>query len=268
MYARGMDLARFRPWFGNNDSVRFCGLRLEAIERALTDSKIVDALVDQLEVPGKASVLKALTHDQKLAAIEEQIDSFRTKSTSVWFEVKPAEVLAASIWRAQKLGPKILDVIFSAVRREADLYEPVATWLKGQELQTFAEVPMGRCRCDVVGYREGNWLRSESIVAVELKAADEQMKRGLDQMATYRAYAHRVYMACTPAEIAEYLDLHAEARGVKHWDGEALYRKLRDHGYGLLVVEGARAFEFLTPTSGEIDSKKLDEVRTAMARMR
>lgn len=169
---------------------------------------------------------------------------------------------------AEKLGPRIRDVIFSAVRRESDLYVPVAAWLKEKGLQTYPEVPMGRCRADVVGYREGNWLRGTSVVAVELKAADEQMKRGLDQIATYRSYAHRVYMACTPAEIADYLDRHAEARGVHHWDDEALYRKLTAIDCGLLIVEGTKVFEFIEPTETEVDSKKLAEVTAAIARIR
>lgn len=263
-----MDLSRFRPWLGSDDSVRFCGLRLETLERALGDAKIVDALVDQLEVPGKTSVLKALNHEQKLQAIEEQIESFRTKSTSVWYEVGEAEILAASIWRAQKLGSRILGSLFASVKRESDLLAPVAGWLKAQGLETFPEVPLGRCRADVVGYREKGWLRDATVWAVELKADDEQMKRGFDQMATYGAYAQRVYMACTPADIADHLDRHSEARGVRHWDHDVLYRKLREHGFGLIVVEGERSFAFIDAAEGTPEGKKLAEAVASIGKVR
>ena len=58
-------------------------------------------------------------------------------------------------------------------------------------------------------------------------------------MATYRDYCHEVYMACTPAMIADQLARHADGRGVRRWDHDVFYRRLRDLGFGLLIVEAA-----------------------------
>jgi len=96
-------------------------------------------------------------------------------------------------------------------------------------------------------------------MAVELKNDDIQFARGIDQMGTFAEYAHTVYLACTPAFCAEYLDRNAESRGVNHWDPSVLERKLTAAGFGLLIVERDRVFEVLkpterTPTSANITS--------------
>jgi hypothetical protein len=108
-----------------------------------------------------------------------------------------------------------------------------------------------------LGARRG-FLKSRRSVAVELKDEHEQVKLGLDQMATYRDYCHEVYMACTPAMIADQLARHADGRGVRRWDHDVFYRRLRDLGFGLLIVEAATIYEFIKarenrPTDGKCD---------------
>lgn len=256
-----MDLQRFRSVFGAS---RFCGISIEALESALDDVKVLDALVDQLEVPGKVNVLKSLSPGQKFEAILGQIEGFRRASTSRWFEVPAGEVLAASLWRADKLGERVRAQIFFDVKRESDLLAPVAAWLVDGGFQAFDEVPLGRCRADALGYREGGVLRAEHAVAIEMKNDDAQLRRALDQMATFRDYAHRVYLAAAPALIADHLDRHCEGVKVPRWDGDVLYRKLKDFGFGLLIVERDRVVEFIKPRSNEPSDKKLDEVRSAL----
>jgi len=263
-----MDLDWYRPSFASDDSVRFAGIRLETLKAAVSDAKVVDALVVQLEVPGKASVLRALSLEEKIAAVDRQIEVFRSTKTSIWYEVKPPEILAGSLWRAHKLADRHVLRIFSDVKKEADLLPPVAEWLRTKGGDVYAEVPLGRCRVDALSHREGGFFRSARVVAVELKDDDHQIKRGLDQMVTYRDYAHVVYMACTPAAIADQLNRHAEGRGVHHWDADVMYRRVRDLGFGLLVVEGNKVFEFIEPSESAPAEKKLTELTTSLKKAR
>jgi hypothetical protein len=224
---------------------------------------LLDALVDQLEVPGKPAVLKALSRVEKLEAIERQIEHFRAAKTSVWHEVSPPEVLAASIFRSG-LSDRYVSQLFGDVKTERVLLAPVAAWLKGRNLPAFDEVPTGSNRVDLLGYRKGGWLSSTEVIAVELKNDLAQMKRGLDQMTTYGEYAHKVYLAITPFLAATYLDQHSEASKVRHWDAGVLDRKLEQFGFGLLLVDGDRVYEHRQPKPREPHAKKLQEIELAL----
>ncbi|MGH9452044.1 MAG: MmcB family DNA repair protein [Terriglobia bacterium] len=62
----------------------------------------------------------------------------------------------------------------------------------------FSEVSFGRNTADLVGRARGG-----EIVIVELKNGLEEFKRAFNQLAGYRGYAHRVYIACTPPILRE-----------------------------------------------------------------
>jgi hypothetical protein len=233
------------------------------LQRALDDDRVLDTLVRDLQVPGKPAVLKALSRAEKLQAIERQIEHFRASMTSVWRDASPPEVLAASIFRCQ-LPDRHVFKLFCNVKNERALLAPVSAWLNAKDLPAFDEVPMGTNRVDVLGYRKGGWLSSTEIVAVELKDDLNQMKRGLDQMTTYGEYAHKVYLAITPYLAAMYLDQHAEASKVCHWDAGVLDRKLEQFGFGLLLVEGDQVFEYRQPKPREPQAKKLQEIDLAL----
>jgi len=109
------------------------------------------------------------------------------------------------------------------------------------------EVPLGRRRIDVPGYKKGAFSGSGWLTAVELKNEDTQFGRAIDQMGTFAEYAHVVYLACTPAFAAEHLERNAESRGVKHWDPKVRERKLTAGGFGLLIVERDLVFEVIKP---------------------
>ena len=47
-------------------------------------SDLLDALLDQLEAPGKAATLRALANREKLKIVERQIEHFRGTETSLW----------------------------------------------------------------------------------------------------------------------------------------------------------------------------------------
>jgi hypothetical protein len=141
----------------------------------------------------------------------------------------------------------LVDEIFCAVSREEDLLRPVAKWLRNAGFQPFMEVPLGRRRIDVLGHKRSGPGGYPKLMAVELKNDDRQFARAIDQLGTFAEYVNTVYVACTPAFAAEYLERNAEARGVEHWDADVLERKLAAGGFGLLVVERESVFEVLRP---------------------
>ena len=232
-----------------DEGERYCYLRFSRLMQLYQDPVVLDALIEQLEVPGKTSVIKRLTEREKQEAIETQIDHFRRTPTSVWHGVATYEVLAASIWRAQDvfLPRRLVREIFARVSQEEDLLRPISKWLLNRGFEPYMEVPLGRRRIDVLGHKASGIGRSVSLAAVELKNDDIQFARGIDQMGTFAEYAHTVYLACTPAFCAEYLDRNAESRGVNHWDPGVLERKLSVGGFGLLIVERDTVFEGLKP---------------------
>lgn len=253
-------------FFGDEpDKVRSCYLRAPVLRKALEDPKILDALIKVLQVPGKPNVLKALSSVEKFKAIEQQIESYRRSGTSIWYNVPAREVLAASIYRSGLSDKHVLG-LFCDVKKEADLLAPVARWLKSKGLSPYAEVPMGMRRVDVLGHSK-SWIGGVTLVAVELKNDREQLKRALDQMTTFGEYAHRVYLACTPALAAGYLEAHAEARGVRHYDPAVFDTKLRTFGFGVLLVEGPNVYEWIQPRGTSPKDVKLNEVLACLPKL-
>jgi len=253
------------PLFGSEDDHRYCYARVSALKKALGDARVLDALLDQLELPGKSlAALKKLGLDEKLRLIEQQIDHFRRMETSVWYKVTAPEIFAASIFRS-KLPLKVIGEFFFDVKKEADLLAPVASWLTKKGYDAYAEIPLGVKRVDVLGHKNG-FLSGNHLIAIELKNEKTQFERALDQMTTFGQYAHKTYLACTPALAADYLDRHSCARGVKHWDGRVFETKLRDFGVGLLLVEGNRVCEVIKPNEEEeLKEGKLKEALSALS---
>ena len=258
---------------GTGEEERYCYLRFSKLMQLYKDPVVLDALIEQLEVPGKTSVIKRLTEREKQEAIETQIDHFRRTPTSVWNGVPTYEVLAASLWRAQfndsrDLRPRTVREIFARVSQEEDLLRPVSRWLLDRGFEPYMEVPLGRRRIDVLGHRGGGIGRSPLLRAVELKNDDIQFARGIDQMGTFAEYAHTVYLACTPAFCAEYLDRNAESRGVNHWDPSVLERKLTVGGFGLLIVERDSVFEVLKPAERTPSSTNITSAVNGLSSVR
>lgn len=98
------------------------------------------------------------------------------------------------------------------------------------------------------------------LTAIELKNSDEEFRRGLDQMATFAEYAHAIYLACTPAFAADYLQRNADNRNVNHWDATLLDRKLKQGGYGLLIVERDHVFEVTKPVEQNPSDEKVNRI--------
>jgi hypothetical protein len=233
----------------DDGETRFCYLRSSKLAEYYSDQTVLTALLEQLQVPGTAATLARMNDRDKREAIETQIDHFRRTPNSFWYGVAANEVLAASIWRArgQALRRRLVQDKFCKVSREDDLLRPVARWLTARGESPYMEIPLGRRRIDALGFKKAGLTGSPRLTAVELKNDDEQFRRGPDQMGTFAEYVHGVYLACTPAFAAEYLERNAENRNVNHWDSSVLDRKLKQGGFGLLLVERDNVFETIKP---------------------
>lgn len=247
---------------------RYCYLRNERLRDLVTTDRVLDALVHQLGVPGKASTLKGLSSIEKLNALVEHIKYEANSPISRWHKVDPYEVLAANIYEAEKLPSTLVKTAFSCVKAEKDLATPVMRWLKQAGFDdVYKEVPMGTKRADVLGYKKGGFFRSELLVAIELKNEGNQMKRALDQLVVFREYSHQVYLACTPFVAAEEVQRHADGKGVKHWDAGVFDRKLIDTGFGLLLVEGDQVTDHIGPRASNPNASKIVEIKEQLAKL-
>lgn len=246
------------------DQKLYCYLPGYFVRNALNDQSTIDKVVQLLEVPGKEAHLRKLPLEEKKAAVEVHATHLAKLKTSLYYGVEPPEIIAAHM--LQLTDRKGIPIVFSPVKKEADLLAPIAAWLSKQSnFDVFKEVPMGTKRVDVLGYRKGGFFRSELAVAVELKNEIEQLKRGLDQMTTFCEYAHRVYLACTPFMAAEYLAKHAKAKNVQHWDPEVLNNKLRKIGLGLLIVRNENVEEVIAPKETTPNGKKFKEILSELS---
>ena len=131
---------------------------------------------------------------------------------------------------------------------------PVARWLAARTEEPYMEVQLGRRRIDVLGHKNGR------LTAVELKNSDEEFRRGPDQMNSFAEYAHTVYLACTPAFAADYLERNADHRDVNRWDPTLLDRKLKQGGFGLLIVERDNVFEVIKPVEQNPSPERVSRV--------
>ncbi|MDX2053052.1 MAG: hypothetical protein SFV15_11705 [Polyangiaceae bacterium] len=242
-----------------DDSAFYCYLPGHYLRALLLQEVVVKALLAELDVPGKPAQLNRLPLEQKIALIDAQATHLQNVRSSLWYGVPIPVILVACIWRSNLTNRDVFGH-FAAVKNEVELARPVAQWLRSSKLTPYAEVAMGTKRADLVGYRQGRWLRAPSVVAVELKNDTAQLKRGLDQMTTFGEYATQVYMACTPAMAVEYLDSHAWQPSVKHWDSHLLNKKLQTCGLGLLLVMGPQVVELISAKERVPDPSKVDEV--------
>jgi len=152
---------------------------------------------------------------------------------------------------------------FCGVSDEADLTIPIARWLKSLGYDPYMEIPMGSGRVDVLGYKKTSLSGLGSLTAIELKNDYGQFKRLLNQASTFAEYSNLVYIACTPAFAADYLDRNENS--VKHWDATAFERKLAGGGIGLLIVEREQVFEVIKPAERIPPSANISRVTSALS---
>ena len=246
-----------------SDDERYCYIRASKLTEYYSDPIVIDALMERLEVPGTVATHKMMRPQEKKAAIEAQIDHFSRTPASFWYSVPPREILAASIWRCggDFLSERVINDRFYDVAREEDLRRPVARWLQSRGDEPYMEIQLGRRRIDVLGYSK----RGPRLTAVELKNSDEEFRRGPDQMGSFAEYAHVVYLACTPAFAADYLERNAEHRAVNHWDSTLLDRKLKQGGFGLVIVERDNVFEVIKPVEQTPSPDRVAKIISGLA---
>ena len=92
-----------------------------------------------------------------------------------------------------------------------------------------------------------------NVRAYRLRIDQEQVERCVEVV-------EKIDDPRTPATIADQLVRHLEGRSVKHWDADVMYRRLRDLGFGLLVVEGQQVYEFIECRENDPTDKKFEEV--------
>ena len=238
----------------DQDATRYCYLRLRRLKEAIKDDEVLDALIGELEVPREG--LGGAPPRQKLAAIERQIERLRDTATSVWHDVPAPEILAASIFKAEKRAEGVIREVFSDARDDRQVDKPVITWLKGSGLTLVETLPPGT-PFDLVGYRKG-FLSGARVVAIAVKNDLAALVGALDAMPAFAKYASAMYLACTPALAAAYLSAHAAAPGVHRWDAEALQRRLRATGIGLLLVEEDAVAQVVLPKNRLVDGETLE----------
>lgn len=229
----------------DGDDRRYCYIRSSKLMEYYSDPSILAALMDRLEVPGTPLTRRQMSDAAKKVAIEAQIDHLRQTPISIWYGVHAHEILAAAIWTAENLSRRVIKDKFYSVSCEEDLRRPIARWLEARNEEAYMEIQLGRRRIDVLGYTKRDGVIR--LTAVELKDTDEEFRRGPDQMGSFAEYAHTVYLACTPAFAADYLERNAVHRSVNRWDASILDRKLKQGGFGLLIVERDKVFEVIKP---------------------
>jgi hypothetical protein len=238
----------------------YCYMTGLCLLEQLEDPAVLDGLMSALKVDGKPAHLRRLTSREKIDAIGRQAEHLQNTPSSLWHGVDMPEIVAATIFRMGQRTKSTMR-LYGAAKCEADLAAPVVTWLREEKrVDVYLEVPMGGNQVDVMGHRHGARRGRDFVVAVELKNTLKESKRGLDQLATFSAYATETYLACTPYMAAEYLWKHSEAKAVRHWDGDVLGRKLRLVGAGLVLVQDQRVYEVMRPKSRALDERKLREL--------
>jgi hypothetical protein len=243
--------------FADQDTTRYCYLRLRRLKAAIKDAKVLDALVEELEVPDATS-------RNKLRAIERRIEGLRGAKSSFWYEVPAPEVLAASIFRARQRTGGIVEELFKRVPRVQELAAPLVTWLDIAGLTAYQGGVPGIRRANIVGYRGKQFISGGRIVGIEATNDAGQLERALDEMSTSREHTHASYIACTPALAAEFLWAQAVASRSSHWQADALRQKLQASGCGLLLVEGDAVALALLPKERRPDSAMLTQLATAI----
>lgn len=244
-------------YFVDQDTTRYCYLRLRRLKAAIKDDAVVDALVEELEVP-------VATGKNKMKAIEHRIEELRGVKGSLWYEVPAPEVLTASIFRAKRLAGASIDDLFRAVPRVQDLAAPLLGWLRLADMTPYEGGAPATGRANIVGYRGGGFASGARIVGVEATNDATQLDRALDEWKTSRANTHATYIACTPALAAAFLWEQATRPGVSRWDADALQRRLKASGCGLLLVEGDAVVQAVLPREHKLDNAKLVEMATAI----
>lgn len=253
-----------QKWFSRADEDSlWCYARVEALEKAIANPKVLDVVLLSCGAVGTTDKLKKMPVEDKIDTITKALATRRTMK-GAFHGVHELEQLAAMIYGLD-VPANVRNAVWPKVSKEADLLKPVSKYFKDEGFEVFAEVPMGRARIDVLARKKGGWFSAQRLVGVELKNDLAQLKRGLDQMTTFADYTHQIYLACTPALAAEYVASHVHGRAVQVWDAEVLNEKLKRAGIGLLLVRGNDVAEVLEADDTGIREQKVKELEAYLS---
>ena len=200
-------------------------------ERLKGSKTAVDALLKGMAPPGTYAGLKKLTDEQKLAKARELAADLKDLEPKKYKLLTPDSILICQCYRAladKKPAKKVFDAIFGP-DDEVEIKEPVARFCYRQGLTIFVEVPIGKSKADIIGYRRTGKVR---LIAVELKTRTEELKKCFAQLMDYQSGVDRAFLATTPGAIVKYLCADKE-----EIDPRALDEELRKCGAGLIVVD-------------------------------
>ena len=240
--------------FVDPDTTRYSGLRLRRLKQAIKDPKVLDALVEELEVADAGS--------NKMTAIERRIEELRATKSSLWYEVAAPEVLAASIFRAKKLQGPSVDELFNRVTGVQPLAAPLATWLDLAGLTAHPGSAPGLGRANLIGYRGRSMIGGGHVVGIEATNDVNELGRALDEPTRERNNLTASYLACTPALVAELL--WARTAISARWEADALRQKAQAGGFGLLLIEGDAVSRVILPQERKLDAAKLAAITSAL----
>ena len=240
--------------FVDPDTTRYSGLRLRRLKQAIKDPKVLDALVEELEVADAGS--------NKMTAIERRIEELRATKSSLWYEVAAPEVLAASIFRAKKLQGPSVDELFNRVTGVQPLAAPLATWLDLAGLTAHPGSAPGLGRANLIGYRGRSMIGGGHVVGIEATNDVNELGRALDEPTRERNNLTASYLACTPALVAELL--WARTAISARWEADALRQKAQAGGFGLLLIEGDAVSRVVLPQERKLDAAKLAAITSAL----
>jgi hypothetical protein len=243
--------------------IRYAYAQSPALAKVFEHRATIDAAMASLAVPVAAARRASLSDDEARRALTGYVHFLRSFEAGGWHGLSAGEIAAAAIVRSPTLPAELHQLAFHPMLDEEQLSAPVARYLRGRNFDVFAEVATSRKRADLVGTRWGPL--GGTVVAVELKNALADFERGMDQVSTYAAYAHEVWIACTPALAASYLDAHSRGVAVLGWDPNWLEKKLAAIGCGLLLVEGTQVTKVRSPRLNGVDSRSRAEVQRVLA---
>jgi hypothetical protein len=261
-------------WLRGQETTWFAYLPPAALKTMVDDPGCHDLLLSASPVATKASSLKVMDASEKRLAVKAMVEGHRNQHGSLFHGLHPLEILAVLTRRAldaptareacNSVGPATLKrALWPSTKKEKALLAPVVAHYRAQGYEVYKEIRMARKRVDALCHRtKGGLLRSEKLVAIELKNDLAEFDRGMDQLTTFAGYAHSTYLACTPAFAFDYLDAEASATGVLKWDPKALETKLARAGLGLLIVRNDEVHEVLAPPK---PSKIADDKRAEIA---
>lgn len=260
-----------KAWFRSVADTDWFGYVPAPLLKVLTekdeDPLFFDLILQNAGGTTKAASLKAMSIGDKRRAVQTIVEARKNQPGTVTHGLHELEVFVIVLREAieaSKAPTKHTKSIWPVVKKEADLLAPIAKHYRAQDYEVYREVPMGRKRVDALCHKKSGFFRSEQLIAIELKNDLAEFKRGIDQMTTYADYAHAVYLACTPAMAFDFLNDHANARGVHKWDPKALENKLGRAGIGLLIVREDDVYEVLQAKPSKVQDAKRAEIAAHM----